>query len=422
MPQPYYYSVDVADPTDMMLGSARAANAIMTVRQQKQDMQDAEAQKIALAEQQRQMQRDLSALSAAPTVEGVAQAMVKYPQLAEQLKKVSDVFGPEEQRKRMKAASDIFAAYTQGHYDQAANIADDYGDAADAQGNPGEAKSFRDMSRVIRLDPTQVAVPLGMMLHAHVGNDSFLKTYGELQKKPLEVEKLTAEASKAGIEAKYADAKAQAEIAHTQAQTASLGTQAEIAKETNRINAMKVQAEKATDALKKKELSLKIAEAEQKRDDAARAKRADFQEGQARIDNMVNTLDKIGQVGGWTLWRATGPVADLAPTILGSTSDFEELVNLANSQAFVNQVPLLRGFGALTEREGDKLQRSLQNLSLRQSGEQFMESVKESTRLLLKARAFLAEKYGIPSSIPDTPAVYPTQEEIDAASKKYGVK
>lgn len=420
MPQPYYYPVDVADPTEMMTGAARAASSIMAVRQQKQAMQDTEAQKIALAEQQRQMQRDLSALSAAPTVEGIAQAMVKYPQLAEQFKKVSDVFGPEEQRKRMKASSDIFAAYTQGHYEQAANIADDYGDAADAQGNPGEAKSFRDMSRVIRLDPKQVAAPLGMMLHAHVGNDTFLKTYSELQKKPLEVEKATAEASKAGTEAKYAESKAQAEIAHTQAQTASLGAQAEIAKETNRINAMKAQAEKTTDALKKKELDLKIAEAEQKRDDMVRTKRADFQSAQSQIDNMVNTLDKIQNVSSDVLRAATGPVMQYIPTIRDRTADFEELVTLAKDQSFMAQIPYMKGLGALSDAEGRALKNSLQNLSLRQSSGQFMASVKEASRLLLKARSYLAERYGLPSSPVDTPAVAPKPEEIDALMRKYG--
>ncbi|MCY1183802.1 hypothetical protein D9M73_244500 [compost metagenome] len=65
----------------------------------------------------------------------------------------------------------------------------------------------------------------------------------------------------------------------------------------------------------------------------------------------------------------------------------------------------MKGLGALTEAEGAKLQSSLANLSLRQSPAKILENVREAQRLMLKARSNLSDKYGVPDTIPDRPAL-----------------
>jgi hypothetical protein len=59
-------------------------------------------------------------------------------------------------------------------------------------------------------------------------------------------------------------------------------------------------------------------------------------------------------------------------------------------------------------------------LSLKQSPERLIENVKESQRLILKARSTLSKKSGLPDTIPDTPAVQTNATDIDALLKKYG--
>ena len=80
----------------------------------------------------------------------------------------------------------------------------------------------------------------------------------------------------------------------------------------------------------------------------------------------------------------------------------------------------MKGLGALSDAEGKKLSAALQNFSLRQSPERLMENVREAQRLLLKARENVARRYGVPETVPDTPASQPTPEEINELLQQYG--
>ena len=86
------------------------------------------------------------------------------------------------------------------------------------------------------------------------------------------------------------------------------------------------------------------------------------------------------------------------------------------------QIPNIKGMGALSDAEGKKLAAALQSFSLRQSPARLMENVREAQRLLLKARENVARQHGVPETIPDTPAVESSPEDVDAILKKYGVQ
>ena len=49
-----------------------------------------------------------------------------------------------------------------------------------------------------------------------------------------------------------------------------------------------------------------------------------------------------------------------------------------------------------------------------------MKNVREAQRLMLKARKTAAAKYGIPETVPDTPAAAASPGDIDTLLKKYG--
>jgi hypothetical protein len=108
------------------------------------------------------------------------------------------------------------------------------------------------------------------------------------------------------------------------------------------------------------------------------------------------------------------------PTLSEDTSDFESLVETLGSQAFMAQIPNIKGMGALSNAEGEKLQAALQNFNLKQSPKRLMENVREAQRLILKARKNVAARYGMPDKVPGTPEAAPTAGEIDALLKKYG--
>ena len=124
------------------------------------------------------------------------------------------------------------------------------------------------------------------------------------------------------------------------------------------------------------------------------------------------------------------------PTASADVADFEGLVETLGSQAFLAQIPKLKGTGNLTEKEGDKLQTSLQNLSLKQSPERLFENVTEAMRLLGKVRTNITERSGMPSVPRDVPTVpvvritlpdgrvaqFPNQDAADAFKKKTGIR
>lgn len=101
------------------------------------------------------------------------------------------------------------------------------------------------------------------------------------------------------------------------------------------------------------------------------------------------------------------------------TADFEELINNLDSQAFISQIPNMRGMGGLSENEGKKLASSLQSLTLRVSKERFLENLAEIERLMLKARTNVANRNGVPETIPDTPAVETDVVDIEALINQY---
>ena len=165
------------------------------------------------------------------------------------------------------------------------------------------------------------------------------------------------------------------------------------------------------DELKRQELQLKIDEQQRKIEEAKaksvtakNEKAAQLESAQANIDNMLNTIARVGATPAEIIDDAVGPINQMLPTLSSDTADFEELVSTLGSQAFLSQIPLIKGMGQLSNAEGEKLQAALQNFSLRQSPERLKENLAEAQRLLNKARANVAKQYGVENGTPDTPA------------------
>ena len=215
----------------------------------------------------------------------------------------------------------------------------------------------------------------------------------------------TAEAEKARIEAQFEEQKIKLGFRKTEQDII-------IAKENARIAALNAAQAKETNTLKRLELQQKIDESKEKRDAADRDQKATVANQSADIDNFLNTAQRILNTPNNVIESATGPVASRLPTLSADVSDFEALVEALGSQAFIAQIPKIKGTGSLSEKEGDKLQASLQTLSLKQSPARLIENVKEAVRLLMKVRENISVKYGIPAPPLDVPARRPEAPPI----------
>lgn len=175
----------------------------------------------------------------------------------------------------------------------------------------------------------------------------------------------------------------------------------DLQRERAKLDAMMKAEQQQTNEIKKQELQLKIQQQQQKLDDAERQKQtneleknAALESGLQSTDNLLLTLDQILSTPSGVIKSATGPISTRLPTVSQDTADFEELINKFDSQAFIAQIPMLKGTGALSDAEGRKLSASLQNLSLRQSPQRLLQNVKEAKQIMDKARQNLLKKYG----------------------------
>jgi hypothetical protein len=267
--------------------------------------------------------------------------------------------------------------------------------------------------------------------------DSAIKLSAERRaaaKAPFELTQEQAKAEKAAVEAKFAESNAVVDLTKKGWDITKIQEDIKIAKQNANIAALNAATAKETNALKRQENELKLQDMIDKRDATVRQVTAEVESARGDMDNFLNTANRILQTPKEVINSATGPIASRLPTTGQATADFEGLVETLGSQAFMSQIPKMKGSGALSEREGDKLQASLQNLSLKQSPERLIENVKESMRLIEKARKTLSIKSGLPDTPSDIPSLdlnvtvdgktysFPTKAAADAYKKAAGIK
>lgn len=426
MAQPFNYMLNLPDPTTNVmsgvqnaLGIAKMASERNVAEQKALDLQRAREQQITL-------ESDLAKLSQNPTPSALASMMVKYPSLSEQFKRTYDVLNTEQQQARVGQASQVYAALQADKPDVAIQILGEQANAYRNSGMEKDAKTLDDLSELIRMNPATAKTSTGLFLASAMGPDKFTETFTKLQTdrraeelQPSQLTEAQAKAQKAAVDAKFAESNAALDLQKKGWDITKIQEDIKIARQNASIAALNAQIAREGNQLKREELGLKLQEMKEKRDTAVREKAADLESARANVDNMLNTADRVLKTPMGVVGSAAGPVSSRMPTLSQDTADFEELVNTLGSQAFLAQIPNIKGMGALSNAEGEKLQAALQNFSLRQSPERLMENVKEAQRLLIKARKNMTARSGLPETIPDTPAVSTSGADIDALVKKY---
>lgn len=422
MPQPFNYMIDLPDPTSNLV---RAINIKGAVDQQRQ--QQAQVESAAAA--QRQLQSDLASLGPNATPAALSQLMVKYPQMSEQFKRTYDVLSAEQQKSRVDQASQIYAALEAGQPEIAQRLLAEQAEAYRNTGLEREAKTLEDLAELTRVSPESARTSTGLFLASAMGPEKFTSTFTSLEReraeKQLDPSRLTeqqAKAQKAAVDARFAESDAALDLEKKGWDIRKIQEDIAVAKENARIAAIDKQLQREQNELKRQELQQKLVDAQSARDAKVREKVATVESARMNIDNMMTTADRILNTPIGVVEDATGPISARLPTLDQDTADFESLIENLDAQAFLAQIPNIKGMGALSDAEGKKLAAALQNFSLKQSPQRLLENVREAQRLLLKARSNIASQHGVPETLPDTPAVESSPGDIDAILKKYGVE
>jgi hypothetical protein len=403
--QPINYNLDVANPFQAALQGYQTGAGIQQVQQAQQDqMLKQQQQQQAMQAQQNEQARVTAIHQKYANFKGemtpmnaIEFASTMPAPMVTALKDQFAALGAEAGKKQLGNMAGILSAL-KTNPDIAQNLIQQKIDAATNSGNTQEAASFKALQDIAKTNPVQAYNALTPLVAAlgKEGQDMLASVYGA-EKTGVEIRKLTAEAEQKELEAKFAPQMAQATLQ-------KLLTDTDVAKQNARVNAINAQISREGNDLKRQELQLKLDDAKKTRDSIIREKAADIEIARSSMDNMLNTADRILATPKSVVGSAAGPVSSLIPTTSQSTADFEALVETLGSQAFMAQIPNIKGMGALSDAEGKKLQAALQNFSLKQSPEQLVRNVKEAQRLILKARSTLSNRYGVEESMPDRPA------------------
>ena len=429
MPLPMNYNIEVKSPFER---ATEGFNAGLTERKALVQQQTLERQN-ALAVQ---MQADLAALARQPNAKAsdYAAMMVRYPQLSEHFKRGWETLNGEQQQNKLSVATQVYAAVNSGRPDIAAELLTSQATALRNSGKEEEAKAAETMAKFIEMDPGSAKTSTGLLLSSLMGPDKFAETFTKLEKEgrdaALAPSQLTqsqekarkdkADADLAEIKARYGEQTEVANLAEKGWNIKKIEADIGVARDNVRIAAMNAQTSRMNAGTQQGELRLKIDKAVEERNEKIRGKVGEITSARSAIDNLLNTADQLLKHPGKS--AALGPVAQRIPTVRQETADFEALVENLDAQAFISQIPNMKGMGALSDAEGKKLSASLQSFALKQSPEQFDANVREAQRLMLKARRSLATKYGVPDTVPDTPAAAPSAGEVGKLMDKYGPK
>lgn len=426
MAQPFNYMLNVPDPTQSVMGGVQNALNISNMMSQRNLAEQKALELQTAREKQVQMDSDLGALSQNPTPSALASMMVKYPSLSENFKKTYDVLSSEQKDSRIKQASQVYAAMQAGKPEVAQQLLLEQAAAARNAGMEQDAKAAETVAELVKLNPATAETSTGLLLASAMGPDKFAETFTKLQGERREAElqpsKLTesqAKAQKAAVEAKFAESGAALDLQKKGWDITKIQEDIKISKQNAGIAAMNAQIAREGNQIKREENQLKLRDMIDKRDEAVRTKAADLESARTNMDNMLNTADRILKTPVGVVGSAAGPVSSRMPTLSQDTADFEALVETLGSQSFMAQIPNIKGMGALSNAEGEKLQAALQNFSLRQSPERLLENVREAQRLVMKARKNMTARSGLPETIPNTPDVRTSGGDIDALVRKY---
>ena len=416
MPQPINYlsMVPQVDLGQKLLTGLQAGGDIAGAVQQRRQAEQAKAM-------QDQYKTDLSNTLNNPTPQAFASLTAKYPQQREAFKQSWDILSEAQKNDEFRVGVQAYNALRNDNVDVAKSLLDERISAMENSNQ--DARSIQVMRDALDSNPDIVIGQLGLALSS-VDSDRWAKMGQEMRAAeiaPVELTQKQAEAKKASVAAQFAESNAVVDLQKKGWEIEKLANDIDISKQNTKIAAMNAALAKEQNELKREELQQKIDAAKLERDTTAREKAAEVESARGNIDNLLNTADRIINTPIGVVESATGPISSRMPTLSQDTADFEALIENLDAQAFLAQVPQMKGLGALSENEGKKLGAALQNFTLRQSAPSLIANVKEAQRLMLKARKSLADKYGVPETIPDTPAASEiSTEELNDLIRRYG--
>ena len=192
---------------------------------------------------------------------------------------------------------------------------------------------------------------------------------------------------------------------------------------TNRIKQLENRRAAAQDVRERQKLDAELAARRRDEETLLRQNAVELDSATLSTDILLNTLDRIIATPIEVIENAAGPIDQRLPTLRQETADFEALIKTYEDLSFIASIPVLKGFGALSNAEGSRLQTSLQNLGLGQGGQTIKKNALNARAIAGKMRENIAGKYGLPppATVDLSTVPIPTQAPIGVEQQLWDV-
>jgi hypothetical protein len=407
--QPFDYTLNVPNPAEAVTAGLQQGvqlaglmeRADLTAAQRQQTLLENQALQ-AKAQQQAQQQAAVKAFYDKPsserTTDDYERLSATLPkEQAENIRASFDAKTKEQQRQELLFGGQVFAALRSGDRETANSMLTKKAEAARNAGDETQAKALENAAEMAAISPENAEAFIGITLAALPGGKEFISNVSaqsELRTNegmaPGKIARAIAEGKTAEIiaatEQKMRDAEISLKGAQGTAAKASAGASYASAKKTLREI-------KHIDAMEPGQIAQLAAETG-KLDAEAAAKRGESG-AQSAVENGQRVIDTVSLLRGpngdfSVLKNIAGTIKGRSLTFSNESANAERAIETLKDQTFLTQIKQMKGMGALSEKEGDRLASSIANLSLAQSPERLqknIEYIEETTRKAMeKAR------------------------------------
>lgn len=385
MVQPYNYSLGQANPANAFVGGLQQGAAIEQFRIDREEQAREQAIKQQQYEQAQQLQSALTNLATNPNpsvqeITAIANLLPKDQ--ADSLRSSFELQENTQQRATLRFGGQVLAAIQTQNPELAVNMLRSRITAENDRGNAQGAQFYQGMLNVVETDPTAARDSVAIMLAALPNGKDFVesafKVGEEARNRQLfSYAKTEAEASaaRAAVDANFAEIEAVGRAIDLGMNPMALVTDERIKPEVEALLLKRKELEKAEreeNQLRITKLRGDVAEQEAKIAEKTEDKVAQVQEGEAGLQLFAETAQQLIDLGNKSLGianlgqtvgdRATGPIESRLMSTTPEVVQFDQLLETLKSQQFLNNVGLMRGLGALTEREGARLENRIRSL------------------------------------------------------------
>ena len=397
MAQPYNYMLPQANPLESVTSGLQLGATLGQLAQQKEeaDLLKAKRERAAL------FQTDMASFLTDPTPRKSIDLIKKYPEYVEKIQAGRKAGEEAEDRAEFDLVKNMFVAANNGNLDYAKGLMQKHIDVLKSEGK--DASEFEPILNAFDSGNANKVIGYLSSQAAALYPDEWIKTSEAMEKSKQEQAKsakFLSEAKEAASKAKFSDSILASQLAKSNWDIKKLQSDIDVAQQNKRIAAMEAVYKRETDDLRRQELQGKIDLAKEQRESTLKTKAAEGEAALLIADNTLNTIDKILKnkswkdvVGSFEGGQYTGPLlTGLDEKEQEAIRDIETL----GSQIFLNQVRQFGSTVGLTEKEGDKIQASLQSLSRAQSESAFKNNLLTIKAIVEKGRQNTLNKYGMP--------------------------